>query len=276
MFLISAFILILMAIQPAAAQNGGNSGAAHLCKDGGYTGLVRVEDGSSFANTGECARYAAQGGVLDRDDDGDGVANTRDNCPTVVNPVQTDTDGDGIGDTCDATPNGDDDNDGVDNLADNCPTVANSDQTDTDGDGIGDACDETPNGDPVTGIVVPAGGSVTFSGATFRACNALAYGYSIDGGAPVQLGSKAAVCTTISLPDQTVGPSANAVVLRVYLQDVGCGVTYQSDGNHAITQATPSGHQVDIADAGSGCNRANVPVSFTPPGNLSVELIVSP
>lgn len=117
---------------------------------------------------------------------------------------------------------------------------------------------------------------MTFSGATFRACNALAYGYSIDGGAPVQLGSKAAVCTTINLPDQTVGPFANAVVLRVYLQDVGCGVTYQSDGNHAITQATPSGHQVDIADAGSGCNRANVPVSFTPPGNLSVELIVSP
>ena len=44
------------------------------------------------------------------DDDGDGVANARDNCPRVFNPpfdlntMQDDADGDGEGDTCDAQP----------------------------------------------------------------------------------------------------------------------------------------------------------------------------
>jgi uncharacterized repeat protein (TIGR01451 family) len=34
------------------------------------------------------------------DDDGDGVPNGLDNCPTVFNPDQADTDGDGVGDAC--------------------------------------------------------------------------------------------------------------------------------------------------------------------------------
>jgi len=36
------------------------------------------------------------------DTDGDGIPDSRDNCPTVANPDQRDTDGDGIGDACDA------------------------------------------------------------------------------------------------------------------------------------------------------------------------------
>jgi hypothetical protein len=35
------------------------------------------------------------------DSDGDGVADSEDNCPSVPNPDQTDTDGDGRGDACD-------------------------------------------------------------------------------------------------------------------------------------------------------------------------------
>lgn len=97
------------------------------------------------------------------DMDGDGIANTSDNCPTVFNPVrpvdngaQGDADGDGIGDACDPCPldaaamtcdvvdPADVDGDGVPNLADNCPTVANADQADADLDRKGDACDACP------------------------------------------------------------------------------------------------------------------------------------
>jgi hypothetical protein len=81
------------------------------------------------------------------DDDGDGIPNGTDNCPSVANPGQQDADDDGVGDACDSTPNGDDDGDGVGNGTDNCPNVANAGQQDTDHDGVGDACDSTPNGD---------------------------------------------------------------------------------------------------------------------------------
>jgi hypothetical protein len=42
--------------------------------------------------------------VTTRDQDGDGVVDDQDNCPTVVNPLQEDFDGDGVGDLCDLCP----------------------------------------------------------------------------------------------------------------------------------------------------------------------------
>jgi len=41
---------------------------------------------------------------LEPDSDGDGVPDSRDNCPAVANPDQADADEDGVGDACDACP----------------------------------------------------------------------------------------------------------------------------------------------------------------------------
>ena len=57
------------------------------------------------------------------DVDGDGVADSDDNCAMAANAEQQDGDDDGAGDACD-----------------NCPALANADQADADEDGTGDAC----------------------------------------------------------------------------------------------------------------------------------------
>jgi len=96
------------------------------------------------------------------DQDGDGIDDVDDNCPTIFNPVrvmdgtaQPDTDNDGFGDVCDVCPLNeggcelpdptDRDKDTIENFQDNCPNVANTDQADADDDGTGDLCDSCPN-----------------------------------------------------------------------------------------------------------------------------------
>ena len=74
---------------------------------------------------------------VDGDTDGDGVLNSADNCPDVVNADQTDVDADGIGDACD--PLIDSDGDGVGDDVDACPGF--DDAIDVDLDGIPDGCD---------------------------------------------------------------------------------------------------------------------------------------
>ena len=61
------------------------------------------------------------------DSDGDGIANSEDNCPQDANPSQTNSDGDDYGDVCD-----------------NCPETDNPEQTNSDSDDYGDACDDCP------------------------------------------------------------------------------------------------------------------------------------
>jgi hypothetical protein len=86
----------------------------------------------------------------DRDDDGDGVTDSLDNCPVVANPIQENSDGDAMGDACDncvsvANSNSaDGDGDGVGNACDNCTAAFNPTQADIDHDMRGDACDNCP------------------------------------------------------------------------------------------------------------------------------------
>ncbi len=101
------------------------------------------------------------------DTDGDGVADTEDNCDELSNPEQTNTDGDEQGNACDADDdndgrddandfdpldpnvqdNPDSDGDGVADTNDNCVAVQNSDQGNIDEDTFGDACDSDKDGD---------------------------------------------------------------------------------------------------------------------------------
>lgn len=64
--LISVLVMTLVAIaglaSPASADRG-NSENAHLCQKGGWEDL-RGEDGTRFANQGECVSHGAQGGTL--------------------------------------------------------------------------------------------------------------------------------------------------------------------------------------------------------------------
>ncbi len=83
------------------------------------------------------------GDLCDPDADGDAIPDSADNCVGVKNTLQGDVDGDGLGDECDDDLDGD----GFDNEADNCPLVANADQADSDQDGVGDACEDDTDGD---------------------------------------------------------------------------------------------------------------------------------
>lgn len=82
------------------------------------------------------------------DSDGDGITDSRDNCPTISNRDQADSDCDAAGDVCDD----DDDNDGVLDVTDNCQFVPNPDQLNFDGDGQGDACDDDDDNDRVPDV----------------------------------------------------------------------------------------------------------------------------
>jgi hypothetical protein len=96
---------------------------------------------AASVTTGNTLATATAGGP---DQDGDGIPDATDNCPTVANPTQTDTDGDGVGDACDNCVN-------VANprVTPDIPTFLSANpwatltggQRDDDHDGYGNKCD---------------------------------------------------------------------------------------------------------------------------------------
>jgi hypothetical protein len=152
--------------------------------------LAPFDEGVSPATDARQADFDAGGARLvlgggnPNDQDGDGVEDFDDNCPTVPNPGQEDedgdNDGDGIGDACedqdgdgiydpvdlcpstpedfdgiedeDGCPETDADDDGVLDVDDPCPT----DAEDTDGVFDGDGCPEPANVDQTSGLACPA------------------------------------------------------------------------------------------------------------------------
>jgi hypothetical protein len=155
--------------QSDAAPDGGGDGGEDNAGNGGNGGGQATPtdaDGDGIANTEDNCPARANPSQADRDHDGVGnacdpvvdgdhdgvVTGTQDNCPADFNPDQADTDHDGVGDACD----GDLDGDGVANGVDNCPSDQNRQQIDGDRDGQGDACDSDANGNKIDDRAEPA------------------------------------------------------------------------------------------------------------------------
>ncbi len=119
---------------------------------------IVIEGGFGTGGEEEDPGTGGGGGGSIVDNDGDGVADSVDNCFSVSNPNQLDNDGDGLGDACDNCPGAanadqdDSDGDGPGNACDNCPNIANPDQLDEDNDGFGNVCDPDSFDDDADGV----------------------------------------------------------------------------------------------------------------------------
>ncbi|MBN2303267.1 MAG: hypothetical protein JXQ72_02240 [Anaerolineae bacterium] len=126
-------------------------------RPGAYDIVMQIENAGGDTGTSTLPVIVDESGAAaavdleNTDWDGDGIANTDDNCPATPNPDQDDFDQDGTGDACDYFDDLDLDGDGIPDDEDNCPATYNPDQSDLcavfddgDGDGIPDDVDAYP------------------------------------------------------------------------------------------------------------------------------------
>jgi hypothetical protein len=205
------------------------------------------------------------------DSDGDGVANSVDNCPNTSNPDQADTDGDGIGNVCDPTPNGDTDGDGVDNNVDNCPNAANPAQTDSDNDGTGDACEASAPPPTLSGEVAaypPPPGSLVVT-PTGPACTSYSFSVTTTASGPYQ-GTFTAT-GTFTLEPMTPDPMTPNINHRV----VSWTETFTINQPVSAIPPQPVAHvitgtkQLNPAANGSGMNIAQCSATLVNPSPVA-------
>ncbi len=92
----------------ASLSNFGNSSHDYFTAIGSFTAVANVCKIDVWypqdCPPGSYAPYVLVTSVAVKDQDGDGVPDGTDNCPTVANPDQTDANGNGVGDACESAP----------------------------------------------------------------------------------------------------------------------------------------------------------------------------
>lgn len=193
-----------------------------------------------------------------RDADGDGVADSRDNCRDDANPGQEDADSDGFGDVCD-----------------NCQAVANPGQVDWDRDGEGDACaahwtapfalgDGTGEVVTIPDASVSASGVATVVWAERDDAGPRVLGQRfVDGtwGAPIVIASAGALANVAEGPRVRMDDDGNAIVAWLWseagtttLQTSRCDVgseTWEPAVPQAGPGTAPGGARVAVGADGS-------------------------
>jgi hypothetical protein len=152
-----------------------------------YSGSITSgdSDGDGIANGSDnCASHFNPvkpiDGSTQADYDGDGLGDICDPCPLNADTT-----------SCSSIDPNDGDGDGVANSADNCSGIANTDQADSDSDGVGDVCDDCPNTTNVLGGCptliydikqgnVAVGESVALQNVVVTAATDMAFWVSVD------------------------------------------------------------------------------------------------
>jgi hypothetical protein len=238
--------------------------------------------GTTPTSEPSCVPYRTEypAGITATDKDGDGVADTKDNCPDVFNPgrimdgkdasgayIQADGDKDGIGDACDICPDDatqkctrplslDSDADGIVDPLDNCPKVKNAGQADADMDGRGDACDSCPVANPgntpcavdIATVRNPAATGHTTGGSIVQITDA----YVTAVGPTNTTTKQFAFIQTSAAPDTTSGPWSGIQVMTGTLANtlkIGNKVTVVGMYDERFSMSILSAGTVTVTDA---------------------------